>query len=88
LYADLTIATEMLQNLTLIEIKKLLEDNRSSLKFFPTMPYPNDFVLQNCGNRLIYAELNYNIAEQRELFQSNLRSMTGSEAMFFLIVLL
>jgi len=32
------------------------------------MPYPNGFVLQNCGNRLVYAELNYNIAEQRDLF--------------------
>jgi len=67
----------MLQNLTLVEIEKLLEANRSSLKFFPTMLFPNGFVLQNIGNRLVYAKLNYNIAEQQDLFQSNLRSMTS-----------
>jgi len=61
----------------LIEIEKILESNRSSLKLFPTITYPNGFVTQNCGNRLVYAKLDYNTAEQRDLFQSNFKSMTG-----------
>ena len=61
--AELNLTPKVLQNLTLIEIGKILESNRSSLKFFPTMPYPNGFITQNCGNRLVYAELDYNTAK-------------------------
>jgi len=86
LYADLNIGVEMLQNLTLVELEKLFEANRSSLKFFPIMSYPNGFLTKNCGNRLIYAKLNYDIAEQRNLFQSNLKSMTGLDLLLFAIV--
>ena len=49
------------------------------------MPYPNGFLTENCGNRLIYAELNYDIVEQRNLFQSNLKSMTGLDLLLFAI---
>jgi len=75
--AELNLTIEVLQNLTLMEIEKLLESNRSSLKLFPTMPYPNDFVTKNYGNRLVYAKLDYNAANQRDLFQSNFRCMTS-----------
>ena len=83
LCVELNLTPEVLQNLTLIEIEKILD--RSSLKFFPTMPYPNGFLTENCGNRLIYAELNYDIVEQRNLFQSNLKSMTGLDLLLFAI---
>jgi len=75
LCVELNLTPEVLQNLTLIEIEKILD--RSSLKFFPTMPYPNGFVTQNCGNRLVYVELDYNTVDQRDLFQSNFKSMTS-----------
>ena len=77
LCAELNLTPEVIQNLTLIEIEKILESNRSSLKFFPTMPYPNGFVTQNCGNRLVYAELDNNTVDQQHLFQSNFKSMTS-----------
>ena len=77
LCAELNLTPEVIQNLTLIEIEKILESNRSSLKLFPTMPNPNEFVTQNCGNRLVYAELDYNTGDQRQIFQSNFKSMTS-----------
>jgi len=77
LCAELNLTPEVLQNLTLIEIEKILESNRSSLKFFLTMPYSNGFVTPNCGNRLVYAKLDYNTGDQRDLFQSNFKSMTS-----------
>jgi len=40
------------------------------------MPYPDAFATTNCGNRLIYSELDYNMVEQHDLFQRNYNSMT------------
>jgi len=70
-------ATKHLQNLTLNEIENLLQTNRRSLKEFTSMPYPNHFLGQQFGNRLIYAELDYNNVDEQLLFQSNFNSMTG-----------
>lgn len=52
-----------LQNLTLMEIEKILDANRKSLRNYPTMPYPNAYVTSQLGNRLIYFELDYDIDE-------------------------
>jgi len=42
------------------------------------MPYPNDYVTSHLGNRLIYAELDYNIEDQKHQFQSNFNLITGN----------
>ena len=77
IYAELQLSNDTLKNLTLSEIEDLLLKNRRSLKQFPSMPYPDAFATTNCGNRLIYSELDYNIAEQHNLFERNFNSMTG-----------
>jgi len=41
------------------------------------MPYPNDFAVNYCGNRLMYDELDYNKDHELHIFQSNFTSMTG-----------
>jgi len=41
------------------------------------MPYPNDFVVDYCGNRLVYVELDYNKDGELHIFESNFNHMTG-----------
>ncbi|KAF1870913.1 hypothetical protein Lal_00030225 [Lupinus albus] len=53
----LVLTDKQLQNLSLLEIEKLLELNRCSLKDYPCMPYPNGYITSQLGNRLIYEEL-------------------------------
>ncbi|XP_058733259.1 uncharacterized protein LOC131604861 [Vicia villosa] len=43
---ELVLTQEELQNLTLIEIEKLLQANRRTLKDFSPIPYPNAYVLE------------------------------------------
>jgi hypothetical protein len=77
-FSELLLSEEQLHNLTLLEIEKLLQASRRTLKDFPSLPYPQGYVLEQLGNRLIYDERNYNIeslkAEHLELFNS----LTGS----------
>ncbi|KAG4946474.1 hypothetical protein JHK87_042481 [Glycine soja] len=78
-----------LQNLTLIEIEKLLEKiNRKSLKDFPSIPYPQHYVTTYLGNRLIYAELDYDVTELKSQFNNYFKSLTAVDRqegrMFFL----
>ena len=65
------------QNLTLIEIEKLLKENRKSLKDFPSIPYPQHYVTTYLGNRLIYAELDYDVTELKSQFDNYFKSLTG-----------
>ncbi|KAF1898129.1 hypothetical protein Lal_00032894 [Lupinus albus] len=55
----LMLTDEQLQNLTLLEIEKLLELNRRSLKDYPCMSYTNGYITSQLGNKLIYEELNH-----------------------------
>ena len=67
-----------LQNLTLIEIEKLLKKNRKSLKDFPSIPYPQHYVTTHLVNRLIYAKLDYDITELKSQFNNYFKSLTGT----------
>ncbi|KAF1872520.1 hypothetical protein Lal_00016822 [Lupinus albus] len=40
----LVLSDEELQNLTLLETEKLLQQNRRSLRDYPPMPYPKGYV--------------------------------------------
>ncbi|XP_071705259.1 uncharacterized protein [Rutidosis leptorrhynchoides] len=53
---------EMLQNLTLHEIEKILQRNGSTLKSFTSMPYPSSIGLNLSDNPLIIDELSYNMS--------------------------
>jgi len=68
----------MLQNLILLEIEKLMQVNRSSLKKFSSILYSNLFIDMLTGNRLIYAELDNDKDKERNLFESNFRTMTNN----------
>ncbi|OIW15606.1 hypothetical protein TanjilG_08182 [Lupinus angustifolius] len=79
----LVLTDEQLQNLTLLEIEKLLEGNRRSLKDYPLMPYPNGYVTSQLGNRLIYQELNYDTDELKRNFHSLFNSLTEEQYNIF-----
>lgn len=55
--------------MTLTEIEKILQVNRRTLKDFRTIPYPNGYVLEQLGNRLIYEEMNYDVEALKLNFQ-------------------
>jgi hypothetical protein len=74
---ELQLSDEQITNLTLLEIEKILEMNRRSLKEFKCMPYPKDYVTADLGNRLIYDEHNYNVRQQKEEFDTLFQSLTG-----------
>jgi len=67
----------VLQNLTSLEIEKILQLNKSTLKKFSSIPYRNDLFNAHSENILIYAELDYNIEEEQNKFMSNFDSMTS-----------
>lgn len=46
---------EEVHNLTLVDIENILQSNRKNLKDYPSMPYPNGFVISHLGNMLVYA---------------------------------
>ncbi|GAU49129.1 hypothetical protein TSUD_376720 [Trifolium subterraneum] len=75
----LLLTDAQIENLTLIEIEKLLQANNRSLSDFPCIPYPNNYVTANLGNRLIYNELNYDVQEQKEQFQKLFKSLTDEQ---------
>jgi hypothetical protein len=80
-YTELQLTEAQLDNLTLIEIEKLLEANTKSLEDFPSMPFPNNYVTAQLGNRLIYDEKNYDTKQQKEEFQNLFKSLTGKHVM-------
>ncbi|XP_045792116.1 uncharacterized protein LOC123886886 [Trifolium pratense] len=75
----LQLTDAQIENLTLIEIEKLLQANRKSLADFPCIPYPKHYVTANLGNRLIYDETNYDIQEQKQEFQTLFRALTAEQ---------
>lgn len=56
------LTNEELQNMTLLEIERLLESNIKSLSDYPTMPNPDISLQSESHNKLIYDELNYDRA--------------------------
>ncbi|KAF1887830.1 hypothetical protein Lal_00023838 [Lupinus albus] len=79
----LVLTNEELQNLTLLEIEKILEGNRRSLKDYPSMPYPNGYVSCHLGNRLIYEELNHDTDELKKNFNTLFNSLTSEQYTIF-----
>ncbi|XP_058784184.1 uncharacterized protein LOC131658953 [Vicia villosa] len=67
---NLTLPDEAIQQLTLMEIEKMLQLNHHTLHDFKPIPYPNDYVIQQFGNRLIYDERQYNIQEMKAEFDN------------------
>jgi hypothetical protein len=85
IFPDLQLTDEQIENLTLIEIEKLLELNRKTLRDFPEIPYPKQYVTANLGNRLIYDELNYDKEHQRKEFQELFQTLTGTSICIYFL---
>lgn len=60
----LSLSDEEITNLTLVEIEKLLQNNRRSLFDYPGMPKPLGYLIEELGNKLTYKQRNYNPVEQ------------------------
>ncbi|CAK8536370.1 unnamed protein product [Lathyrus sativus] len=80
---DLTLSDEDIQQLTLMEIEKQLQKNRRSLKEFKPMPYPNNYVLDFLGNRLIYDERQYDIKAQEEIYHNLFQKLMDEQHEIF-----
>ncbi|XP_057455107.1 uncharacterized protein LOC130746488 isoform X2 [Lotus japonicus] len=76
---ELRIEDEELENLTLIEIEKLLQNNGRSLKDFECFPCPDISEMLQFDNKFIADELNYNRAEQAEKHMSLLNSLNDDQ---------
>ncbi|KAK2411012.1 ATP-dependent DNA helicase RRM3 [Trifolium repens] len=74
----LRLSDDQVDNLTLIEIEKLLQANRKSLTDYPDIPYPRNYVTAELGNRLIYDELKYDAQQQKVEFNQLFKSLTGT----------
>lgn len=73
---------EVIQNLTLLEIEKLLQSNRRSLEDFPGIPYPTGYMPAQLGNRYIYEERAYDKDELTDTFTKCFASLTGINNLF------
>ncbi|XP_050895980.1 uncharacterized protein LOC127102683 [Lathyrus oleraceus] len=77
LTVELILNDEELQILTLLEVEKILQTNLRTLKDFRPIPYPNGYVLEQLGNRLIYDERNYNVSALKTEFANMFASQNS-----------
>ncbi|KAI3821177.1 hypothetical protein L1987_08736 [Smallanthus sonchifolius] len=82
-YPGLSLTDDRIQNLTLFEIEKLLLRNSSSLRRFPSMPYPDNDSISSSNNRLITEELSYDRNNLQTEFDSLLVSLTDEQRSVF-----
>ncbi|XP_058751157.1 uncharacterized protein LOC131624213 [Vicia villosa] len=80
---NLVLTEEQLMNLTLTQIEKLLQANRRTLHDFKPIPYPDGYVLQQLGNRLIYDERSYDVSAMRTEFNNLSSALTDEQAKIF-----
>lgn len=80
---DLQLSDEELKNLALIKIEEFLQSNRKSLKDYPSMPYPKGTITSQLGNRLIYAERDYDIDQLNDQFQTLFSSLIDEQTSIF-----
>ncbi|XP_058727581.1 uncharacterized protein LOC131599128 [Vicia villosa] len=74
---ELELSEDDVKNLTLTEIEILLQANRRTLGDFKPIPYPDGYVLEQLGNKLIYEERSYNVAVMKSEFQSLYNEQRG-----------
>lgn len=82
IFTDLLLSAKELQNLVLVEIKKLLQCNNRSLRDFPSMTQPYMTLLDNTENPLIHDELNYDRVALAVEHERLVSSMTDEQRHF------
>ncbi|CAH9098341.1 unnamed protein product, partial [Cuscuta epithymum] len=60
-----------------------MQKKRKSLKDYPSIPYPNGYITEQLGNKLIYAESDYDTSKLREEFQTLYASLTDEQKDIF-----
>ncbi|KAF1859858.1 hypothetical protein Lal_00028041 [Lupinus albus] len=80
---NLQLTDQQLQNLTLLEIENLLQINRKSIRDYPSMPYPEGRITSQLGNRLIYAERDYDKEELKAEFIHCFNLLTDEQMIIF-----
>ncbi|KAK1424399.1 hypothetical protein QVD17_19728 [Tagetes erecta] len=70
---------DQIKNLTLFEIEKCLLRNNSSLRRFPTMPFPDDEYISSSNNNLLHEELAYDKEMLKEEFSNLFNSLTTEQ---------
>ncbi|KAJ1415609.1 hypothetical protein SESBI_18040 [Sesbania bispinosa] len=61
----LELTQDVLKNMCLLEIEKVLQGNGKSLKDFDPMPFPDNYDSQHFTNILLFNELNFDLEEMR-----------------------
>lgn len=67
-----------LQNLALLQTEDFLQSNQRSLRGYPSMSFPKGVVTTQLGNKLIYAEWDYNKDQLTLEFESLFASIIGN----------
>ncbi|KAF1862357.1 hypothetical protein Lal_00026888 [Lupinus albus] len=81
------LSDEELKYLTLLEIEKLLQRNRRSLRDYPLVSYPKGYITSQLGNILIYDELNYDTTELKDNFNILFQFLTDEQCKIFKTVM-
>ncbi|MCH79269.1 ATP-dependent DNA helicase PIF1 [Trifolium medium] len=76
---DLVLTPGQLQSYALAEIEVILQRNGKSLKDYPGMPLPDDGLMADIENRLIYDELNYDRHSLSKEHDTLLSAMTTKQ---------
>ncbi|KAK9056489.1 hypothetical protein SSX86_023850 [Deinandra increscens subsp. villosa] len=79
----ISINHSQIQNLTLFELEKFLHRNNSTLRNFPTMPYPDGDSIESANNRLITEELAYDTSEVQLEFERLKLALTDEQQQVF-----
>ena len=80
---DLHLSTEQRKNLGLYELQVILNRSGRSLKDFPPMPLPSSDVAQRLRNRLIWEQLDYDIATEAGALTSLLPTLNSYQMQVF-----
>ncbi|XP_021979413.1 uncharacterized protein LOC110875525 [Helianthus annuus] len=79
----LSLPEEQIKNLTLLEIENYLLRNNSTLRRFPSMPYPDSQSIASADNRLITDELSYDVSVVGAEFNTHLSTLTSEQRLIF-----
>ncbi|KAK9072462.1 hypothetical protein SSX86_008896 [Deinandra increscens subsp. villosa] len=83
----LELTPDQLKNLTLFEIEQILIRMNSSLRNYPSMPYPDVECVSSSNNRLIIEELSYDQNDLENDFTNLFNSLTDEQRTFFDVIM-
>ncbi|KAI3776977.1 hypothetical protein L1987_46770 [Smallanthus sonchifolius] len=82
-HVGLVLNEDQIKHLTLFEIEKFLLRNNSTLRRYPTMPFPDDDCISLANNTLLNEELAYDKEILEEDFRNLFTSLTDEQRVIF-----